>query len=99
MLILVLLIWIINYIVSWFLVTSRQTYSFECGFEHQSWISQSPTLHFVKIAIIFVIFDLEILFLLTFFFQLNWILVFIIIILLVRTLWLEFYLNRLAWIL
>jgi len=50
----------------------RQFKSFECGFEFHHFQAYVPTLHFFKTALIFIIFDLELVYLLALYSNVNW---------------------------
>lgn len=74
---------------------------FECGFDSIYWYFNKFSLHFFKIGIIFVLFDLELMYLLLVINNNDYIylLVWFILNFIIITLFIEFYFNNLNWVL
>lgn len=94
-----LLLLLVNYLLIYFRREDRGNESFfERGFENQLWIKISPSLHFFKIGLVFVLFDLEFLFLFLTYFSESWFWLFLLVVFMALTLWLELGFGSLNWV-
>nr|YP_913158.1 NADH dehydrogenase subunit 3 [Romanomermis culicivorax]YP_913159.1 NADH dehydrogenase subunit 3 [Romanomermis culicivorax]YP_913164.1 NADH dehydrogenase subunit 3 [Romanomermis culicivorax]ABL11585.1 NADH dehydrogenase subunit 3 [Romanomermis culicivorax]ABL11586.1 NADH dehydrogenase subunit 3 [Romanomermis culicivorax]ABL11591.1 NADH dehydrogenase subunit 3 [Romanomermis culicivorax] len=99
LLMVIILIMFMNLIFKeFYFLNKNQFFLFECGFESISWYFNNISNHFFKIGIIFITFDLELMYFLFFIFNLiNMKMIWLIFNFIFFTLFLEFFLNTLSW--
>lgn len=94
------LIIIIVILVNYLIYDSIQNFNdwkpFECGFENIYWTHPKFRVHFFKVGVIFVLFDLELIILILSFLKYI-ILIWIIIMFIFLRLWIEFKAFRISW--
>nr|YP_615040.1 NADH dehydrogenase subunit 3 [Thaumamermis cosgrovei]ABF48139.1 NADH dehydrogenase subunit 3 [Thaumamermis cosgrovei]ABF48151.1 NADH dehydrogenase subunit 3 [Thaumamermis cosgrovei] len=95
LLILVLLI-MLNFMLSLFKSNVNSLKIFECGFEIFYWSKPKTSIHFFKVGLIFILFDLEFLFLLLLFKETK-IYTLMVLSFIYFTIWLELVMKSYLW--
>nr|YP_665498.1 NADH dehydrogenase subunit 3 [Agamermis sp. BH-2006]ABG38301.1 NADH dehydrogenase subunit 3 [Agamermis sp. BH-2006] len=96
LLIMITIIFMIHFLIFDYSKFFMEYKPFECGFENMYWLHQKLNIHFFKIGIVFILFDLELL-LLVLSFSKFMMLIWIIMIFIFFSLWIEFKSFSINW--
>nr|YP_918973.1 NADH dehydrogenase subunit 3 [Romanomermis iyengari]YP_918974.1 NADH dehydrogenase subunit 3 [Romanomermis iyengari]ABL73792.1 NADH dehydrogenase subunit 3 [Romanomermis iyengari]ABL73793.1 NADH dehydrogenase subunit 3 [Romanomermis iyengari] len=90
---------LMNFLLNeYFTMTKSQLLNFECGFDSVKWYFSNISNHFFKIGIVFVIFDLELMYMMFVIFnEVSMKLILVILIFILATLFIELFFMSLTW--
>nr|YP_918969.1 NADH dehydrogenase subunit 3 [Romanomermis nielseni]ABL73788.1 NADH dehydrogenase subunit 3 [Romanomermis nielseni] len=90
---------IMNFVLKELYTLNKNQFSaFECGFDSIKWYLNSTSNHFFKIGLIFITFDLELMYLMFFIFNtISMKMIWLILNFIFFTLFFEYYMGTLSW--